>query len=40
MPGDPDAPILKHADAALVGDPAKVAKELAVALSKILMRIV
>ncbi len=31
---DPDAPILKQADAALVGDPAKVAKELAEALSK------
>jgi len=26
---DPDAPILKQADAAIVGDPAKVAKELA-----------
>jgi electron transfer flavoprotein alpha subunit len=31
---DPDAPLLKQADAALVGDPAKVAKELAAALSK------
>jgi electron transfer flavoprotein alpha subunit len=31
---DPDAPILKQADAAMVGDPAKVAKELAEALSK------
>ncbi len=31
---DPDAPILKQADAAIVGDPAKVAKELAEALSK------
>jgi electron transfer flavoprotein alpha subunit len=31
---DPDAPILKQADAALVGDPAKVAKELAEVLSK------
>jgi electron transfer flavoprotein alpha subunit len=31
---DPDAPILKQADAALVGDPAQVAKELAEALSK------
>jgi electron transfer flavoprotein alpha subunit len=31
---DPDAPILKQADAALVGDPAKVARELAEALSK------
>ena len=29
---DPDAPILKQADAALVGDPAKVAKELVEAL--------
>jgi electron transfer flavoprotein alpha subunit len=31
---DPDAPILKQADAAIVGDPAKVAKELAEALRK------
>lgn len=31
---DPDAPILKQADAAIVGDPAKVARELAEALSK------
>jgi electron transfer flavoprotein alpha subunit len=31
---DPDAPILKQADAAIVGDPAKIAKELAEALSK------
>lgn len=31
---DPDAPILKQADAAIVGDPAKVAQELAEALSK------
>jgi electron transfer flavoprotein alpha subunit len=31
---DPDAPILRQADAALVGDPAKVAKDLAEALSK------
>jgi electron transfer flavoprotein alpha subunit len=31
---DPDAPILKQADAAIIGDPAKVAKELAEALSK------
>ncbi len=31
---DPEAPILKQADAAIVGDPAKVAKELAEALSK------
>jgi electron transfer flavoprotein alpha subunit len=31
---DPDAPILKQADAAMVGDPAKVAQELAEALSK------
>ena len=31
---DPDAPILKQADAAMVGDPAKVAKELVEALSK------
>jgi electron transfer flavoprotein alpha subunit len=31
---DPDAPILKQADAALVGDPAQVAKELAEVLSK------
>jgi len=31
---DPDAPILKQADVAMVGDPAKVAKELAEALSK------
>ncbi len=31
---DPDAPILKQADAAIVGDPAKVAKELSEALSK------
>ncbi|NTU62088.1 MAG: hypothetical protein HGB05_01490 [Chloroflexi bacterium] len=31
---DPDAPILKQADAAMVGDPAQVAKELAEALSK------
>ncbi len=31
---DPDAPILKQADAALVGDPARVAKELAEALRK------
>ncbi len=31
---DPQAPILKQADAALVGDPAQVAKELAEALSK------
>ena len=31
---DPDAPILKQADAAMVGDPAKVARELAEALSK------
>lgn len=31
---DPDAPILKQADAAIVGDPAQVAKELAEALSK------
>jgi electron transfer flavoprotein alpha subunit len=31
---DPDAPLLKQADAAIVGDPAKVAKELAEALSK------
>jgi electron transfer flavoprotein alpha subunit len=31
---DPDAPILKQADAALVGDPAKVAKELAEALGR------
>jgi electron transfer flavoprotein alpha subunit len=31
---DPDAPLLKQADAAIVGDPAKMAKELAEALSK------
>jgi electron transfer flavoprotein alpha subunit len=31
---DPDAPLLKQADAAMVGDPAKVAKELAEALNK------
>jgi len=31
---DPDAPLLKQADAAMVGDPAKIAKELAEALSK------
>jgi electron transfer flavoprotein alpha subunit len=31
---DPDAPILKQADAAIVGDPAKVAKELAEALNR------
>jgi electron transfer flavoprotein alpha subunit len=31
---DPDAPILKQADAALVGDPATVARELAEALSR------
>jgi electron transfer flavoprotein alpha subunit len=31
---DPDAPILKQADAAMVGDPAKVAQELAETLSK------
>jgi electron transfer flavoprotein alpha subunit len=31
---DPDAPILKQADVAIVGDPAKVARELAEALSK------
>ena len=31
---DPDAPILKQADAVMVGDPAQVAKELAEALSK------
>jgi len=31
---DPDAPLLKQADAAIVGDPAKIAKELAEALSK------
>jgi electron transfer flavoprotein alpha subunit len=31
---DPDAPILRQADAAMVGDPAKIAKELAEALSK------
>ena len=31
---DPDAPILKQADAAIVGDPAKMAQELAEALSK------
>ncbi len=31
---DPDAPILQQADAAMVGDPAKVAQELAEALSK------
>jgi electron transfer flavoprotein alpha subunit len=31
---DPDAPLLKQADAAIVGDPAKVAKELAEVLRK------
>ena len=31
---DPDAPFLKQADAAIISDPAKVAKELAEALSK------
>ena len=31
---DPDTPIWKRADAALVGDPAQVAKELVEALSK------
>jgi electron transfer flavoprotein alpha subunit len=31
---DPDAPILKQVDAALVGDPAMTAKELAEALTK------
>jgi CheY-like chemotaxis protein len=31
---DPDAPLLKQADVAIVGDPAKVAKELTEALSK------
>ena len=31
---DPDAPILKQADAAIIGDPEKVAKELAEALGK------
>ena len=31
---DPDAPLLEQVDAAIMGDPAKVAKELAEAFSK------